>query len=741
MASIRTAPRILIVVALLGVAVTGHAQRPRTSPRSRAAAAATQTPEAKRRIETFEKVWQTISDHYYDKNFNNLNWNSIRTEYGVKVRAVKNDTDLHHLLYQMISRLGSSHLAIIPPEVYLEIERAKTAAKARLDKDKGEPNSDQEEESEEEDEAEDPLAQYGIGVDLRIIGGQFVITRVEKNSAAERAGLKTGYVLEKINDLSLSAMLLRLSEYYANSRGLINQIPSEVIDEFINGEKDSYVDLTYLDGADFRKQASIRRELLRGQIVTIGKGFPEKHLEFEAYALTPEIGYVRFNQFAMPVVEKFCDAIGKLRGTRGMIVDLRGNGGGLIAAAVGLSGMLSENPVDLGTSIYKWSEQNLKASPKVRNYKGRLIFLVDETTASAAEMFAVSFQENGRGLVVGEKSAGATLPSVVIDLPTGAVMQYPIANYRSSKGVFLEGKGITPNFVVSLDRNSLSRGSDAQLDKALGLFSDNKAFADSNPAKPAVPVSFSAAAPPPPPPPAKIIGEGTVKPPPPVSAPITGAKDPEAVRIIEEFVKLSGGRDAIAKIDTYEIAGKAQMNINGAIHDFDYTALKKSSDKYAEVMSADGLGEMREVYNGRSHLTQTDFGHVQEMPLPESIDVSKLGLLAHIRLFAESGSLASLKYMGTYTRDGRKVHLIDGKGVSGTSLAFTFDVETKMLTYLTGPVYGMVLGDYRKVGDLTLPFAIERESLMRLRIESIKVNQPIDDAKFARKKNCYDIPN
>jgi carboxyl-terminal processing protease len=130
---------------------------------------------------------------------------------------------------------------------------------------------------------------------------------------------------------------------------------------------------------------------------------------------------------------------------------------------VGLSGMLTDKSIDLGTSIYKVGSENMVALSKGEKLKGRLVFLVDNQTVSAAEIFSAALQENNRALIVGDKTAGEALPSVSVELPTGAVLLYPIANYKTRNGNFLEGRGVEPNFVVALDRQSLLTGKDAQL--------------------------------------------------------------------------------------------------------------------------------------------------------------------------------------------------------------------------------------------------------------------------------------
>lgn len=744
MLPIRSIFLTFLILLALGVGNVTYAQRSKAPARGRTAVvrvAAAVTPDAKRRLEAFEKVWQILNDYYFDKTFNGLDWQAVKREYEPKVKATKTDSELHKLLSEMIARLGSSHLSIIPPEVYEEIDRAKNAARVRMEKRNARfaAGAAAEEDDEEFENFDDPLAKYGIGIDLRLIDGKFVVTRVGKNSAAEYAGMKPGYVIEKVNDLDLSQLLVRLTIYYRNSRSLINQVPTEVVESFINGEKDSPVNITYLDDKDARQELTITRELLKGQTISIGKNFPEKHLEFETASYSDDIGYVRFSQFAFPVIDKFCNAIGQFKDKKGVVIDLRGNTGGLIAAAIGLSGMLSDQPVDLGTSLYKYGSEKMTGAPKAKNYKGRVVFLVDETTASAAEMFAVSFQDSGRALVVGEKTSGATLPSVVTDLPTGAVMQYPIANYRSSKGAFLEGSGVSPNFVVSLDRKTLTAGTDAQLEKAFALIRDEKQFLPKPAPELRGPIftikgSGDGPAPPPPPPPAKA-------PPMTVGPPVeSNTKDAAAVRVIEEFLTLAGGRKLLEKMDSYEARGKAEMVIRGAVHDFEYTVYRKPENKYSEIMKSPSIGEIRDIYNGKNYITQADYGFFREVPLPAGFDLTWMEIFAPIRVLAKPDSFKTLKYAGTYERDGRKVHLVDAQSKSGENIAFTFDAETKMLSYYTGSLYGIIFSDYRKVGDAMMPFGIERERLMRLKFDEVKLNGTIDEGRFAKKINCYDVP-
>ena len=100
-------------------------------------------------------------------------------------------------------------------------------------------------------------------------------------------------------------------------------------------------------------------------------------------------------------------------------------------------------------------------------FTGPLAILTDEGTASAAEMLAAGLQEAKRAVVVGDTSLGAVLPSVIEALPGGAVMQYVVADFKTPKGVLLEGRGVQPDKRVVETRAALRTGRDPVLDAAL----------------------------------------------------------------------------------------------------------------------------------------------------------------------------------------------------------------------------------------------------------------------------------
>ncbi len=749
---------LVVFVWIFGANENLSAQKRKTPPRRVVAVGSTETisvvparnlsPELQRRVETFNLVWQTVKNNYFDQTFSGLDWNKIKSEFEPRVLKTATDTQLHEILQEMINRLNRSHLAVIPPEVYQAIEKAKAEAKAKEKQQAAEGENASGDESGEEEKVDfDSFfsTKFGIGVELRLIDGKFVITRIEKSSAAENAGLKTGYAIEKINDVSLNLLLLKIEIYNSKIRNVKRYLPAQIIEYMLNGERDSFVNLTCLDETQQPKEFKIRRASLPGTTISIGNNYPEQFLKFETASLNDEVGLIKFNLFALPVVEKFCAALSELKDKKAIVIDLRGNSGGILGTLVGLGGMLTEKSIDLGTSIYKVGSENMSAASKAKNYKGRLVFLVDNQTVSAAEVFAAALQENNRALIIGEKTAGEALPSVSVALPTGAVLIYPIANYKTRNGNYLEGNGVEPNFVVSLDRKSLLEGKDNQLETALRIIKEDKAFP--KPLDGIISGSSGKPVPPPPPPPVpkpiapkgKILGEVTIKavsPPPPAEV---YKKDEKAVQVIAQFISAIGGEEALNKINSYSLKGSTEIAVRGAKNDLEIRVFRQKSDRYAEIMQSEVIGEVREVYNGKKGFVQADYGLVKDFPF--EVDAGRVEIFAPINGLLKKDNFKSLVYQGIFDRQGRKAHLIEAKTAEYLTVALAFDVETKLLVSYVGGFYGISFGDYRPVENLLLPFRIEREGLMNITIEEIKLNPAIEEDVFAKKENCFDKIN
>jgi len=152
----------------------------------------------------------------------------------------------------------------------------------------------------------------------------------------------------------------------------------------------------------------------------------------------------------------------------GLVIDLRGNPGGIGAMAMGMAGFLTDKPDQrLGTMYMRGATLKFVINPRAGAYTGPVAILVDRLSASTSEIFAGGLQDIGRARVFGERTAGAALPSVFARLPNGDGFQYAVANYISEGGQALEAHGVTPDVEVKLTRQGLLAGHDAVLEAAL----------------------------------------------------------------------------------------------------------------------------------------------------------------------------------------------------------------------------------------------------------------------------------
>jgi C-terminal processing protease CtpA/Prc len=223
-------------------------------------------PEIQRRVDTFEKVWVTLNENYFDPTFNNLDWIKIYQEFSPKARAAKTDAELHHLLGDMINRLQRSHLAIIPPDVFQAIEKAKADAKKNEAALRRTGSGKEEVPDDPDDERDvDSYAQYGVGIELRLIDDKFVISRVDKTSSAAQAGLKTGHIIQAVNDVSLPLLLAKVQSSSAGLQNIRRYLPHQVVQYFLNGDKDATVKINFIDEKDQAKELIIPRTQIKSR--------------------------------------------------------------------------------------------------------------------------------------------------------------------------------------------------------------------------------------------------------------------------------------------------------------------------------------------------------------------------------------------------------------------------------------------------------------------------------------------
>ena len=430
----------LVILLLLPFSSTSLFITPARQSPSAVAPAARSESVAEIRQRTFERVWQIVKDKHFDPNFNGVDWQAVHERYAPQVAAIKSDNELYPLLNNMVGELKQSHFSIIPPsELVDEVE-----GKERGD----------------------------LGLDVRVIAGQFVVSMVAPKSAAERAGLKPGLIITAIDDKTvndLSQPILRRKERETKTKFMLRQAALKLM----AGPVGSASKITFLDREGQSRVATIERQPPLGEPVKFAN-LPTMYLQFESKRLANGAGYIRFNVCAFPAVSQFRAAMKDFEDAPGIIIDLRGNRGGVGQISQEIARLFCRERASLGTMKTRMGEQNFGVSPNPEATQAMLIILTDETTGSTAEVLAGGLQGIGRAVIVGQTSAGGVLPANTEKLPNGALFLFAIADFKTSNGIRLEGVGVQPDYEIPLTRESLLAGHDLALEKAASIIESRK---------------------------------------------------------------------------------------------------------------------------------------------------------------------------------------------------------------------------------------------------------------------------
>ena len=205
-----------------------------------------------------------------------------------------------------------------------------------------------------------------------------------------------------------------------------------------------------------------------GTLVHFGN-LPESRLYFESRTLPDGAGYIRFNEFLDPatIMPKFEAALKGFARAPGVILDLRGNPGGIGIMAMGIAGFfIDKTGQKLGEMKMRQTTLQFVIFPRPETYAGKLAILVDENSASTTEILAGGLQDLKRARIFGTRTMGAALPSDIIRLPNGDGFQYAQASYTSVNGKILEGNGVTPDVIVRQTRESVLADHDLVIEAA-----------------------------------------------------------------------------------------------------------------------------------------------------------------------------------------------------------------------------------------------------------------------------------
>lgn len=400
----------------------GTTRTPRNTPTAVAGAAtpiATLMPQSAR-LDLFEQVWETVRDNYVYEDFRGADWDALRDEYEPLVRDAASAGEFYTTVDEMIGELGDDHSRYVSPW-----------------------------EADEEDDLMNGNANYvGVGIFSKHDEGEIQIVYVFPDSPAEEGGLQRRDVITAVDGIPI--------------------MPEDEDLSRIRGPEGSTVTLTVRSPGQEPRDIELVRRPISGKVLPTSR-----RLEADS-----SVGYVIVPSFDPgDMDEQVSDELAKLVESEeplaGVIIDLRGNGGGLLDSMERVVGQFMTGEAGIYASR---GRDRLMIPPRGSMYEDLvdvpLVLLVDDGSESASEMMAGALQYAGRALVVGVPTAGNTETVFPYDFQDGSRLWVAEEGFQLPDGSTLEGTGVIPDEEIDVDWTEYAESDDPHILRAIELIQD-----------------------------------------------------------------------------------------------------------------------------------------------------------------------------------------------------------------------------------------------------------------------------
>lgn len=357
------------------------------------------------RLAVFDTMWRSVDEWFFDPAMDGVDWEAIRREWRPRAARAESPAALYlDVLAPVLDQFRTSHVEIRPPGPLM----LSTGRLYREPRQKAGPPVF----LSRDDEA-------GMGAVLTWTGSAFLVEDVAADGPAQEAGLRPGQSV-RIASLSLpkTGRAVRL----------------------VDSDSGARFDVTWSPKAAPSPTES--RELPDGT------------------------GYLKFDAFEPPDVAWVLKTLEETK-DRPVVLDLRQNGGGLIAEMVRLASGLLPSATALGVFKGRKRDYRLGTARQGKIFDGPLAVLVGPRTGSCAEVTAAALRHYGRAQLFGSPTAGAVLASQIFDLPDGGTLMVPYLDYIDLSGERIEGRGVTPDVLAPRTARSFADRSDPAIDAAL----------------------------------------------------------------------------------------------------------------------------------------------------------------------------------------------------------------------------------------------------------------------------------
>jgi carboxyl-terminal processing protease len=402
-------------------------------------------------LASFDTAWSAISRTYFDTVLVQGRWSVTRDSLRAGLGESPSRDQVRGAIRALMAVPAQSHFALIPAEAI-----PAPGAPSRG----GAPGT--------------------VGLDLRMIGDTLVVWRVDAGSAAAAVGIRAGDVITHVDTQSIAGLNERLAVVFPRDAKQAHSFVSQMAMSRVRQSTGDTAVLTVQGDRGAPRTVRLAHAPIAGQITRYGNLPPlavrvtHDSVRVGRGRRSAMIPVIHWSAWFPVVMADLDRALFAARGAPGVILDLRGNPGGVVGMIGGVAGHFTDTIVSLGNMYGRGSTLYLRTNPRLVDptgtrrptITGPVAILVDGMSGSATEFFAAGMQATGRARVFGDASAGQALPAATLRLPSGDVMMHPIADAEDANGRRVEGVGVLPDTPAPLTRRALKAGGDPALDAA-----------------------------------------------------------------------------------------------------------------------------------------------------------------------------------------------------------------------------------------------------------------------------------
>jgi len=277
----------------------------------------------------------------------------------------------------------------------------------------------------------------GIGVTIVNEAGKIKVIDVMDKAPAQFADIKSGDIILAVNGKD------------------INGLSVSQVSNLVKGPQNTLVSLDVLRGDKKIIKQIVRKEIAIKSIKS---------------SVQDEIGYIQISSFISSTVpNEFLEALENTSKAKGLIIDLRGNTGGLLSNAVFIANLFIDDGKLVSIVGRNGYHYDVMAQNKNVNINKPVVILVDNTSASATEILAGALKDYHRAKLVGTKTYGKGMVQKIIPMPNETALNLTIAKYLTPHGSDINKRGINPDLRVNFTKSDFETRTDGQLEKAKNI--------------------------------------------------------------------------------------------------------------------------------------------------------------------------------------------------------------------------------------------------------------------------------